>query len=127
MSTRLRFVIALLIAVLAGVGGLLLLYTDIGPGDVGPPRAAMGAIYFLGAGFAIGAVNPRGRGWWLAGIAAWTLVVIGAVGVRVSLTDPASADMPLALLLLVGPVVCSLIGGRLGARMMARGSETPAG
>lgn len=120
-----RYALTLTLALAAGIAGLLLVYTDIGPGDVGPGRVVVGAIYFALCGVVIGVIGPAGKGRWIAAIAAWAMIVLGAVGVRVSLTEPASADMPFALMLLLGPLVCVLAGGRLGARLAGQATAAP--
>jgi peptidoglycan/LPS O-acetylase OafA/YrhL len=108
------------IALVAGLVGLALVFTDIGPSDTLTGRTTTGALFFVLAGLVLGLMHPRGRGWLLSGLVAWGMVALGLVGVAVSIRDPASGDLGLALTFLTGPLVCALIGGLVGAKLVRR-------
>jgi hypothetical protein len=100
--------IMILIVIAAGIIGLALVFTDIGPGRTGVARIAVGAVFFLIAGALVGWLASGGRPMrW----AAW-----------ISATDPASGDWGLALTFLFGPLVCALLGGWVGGRLHHRGT-----
>jgi len=120
MLKRVRLLFAWTLALAAGAGGLALVFTDFFPGSAGPLRPVVGAAYFALAGLAVGLVAPPDTSRWLAGLASWATIALGLVGLQVSLTDPASADLGLAVILLVGPLSCALAGGSIAARLGAR-------
>lgn len=105
------------IVLLAGLIGLALVFTDVGPSDTLVGRTMAGALFFVLAGLLLGLMNPRGRVWLLSGLAAWGMAALGVVGVAASISDPASGDLGLALAFVAGPLICALIGGFVGSRL----------
>jgi peptidoglycan/LPS O-acetylase OafA/YrhL len=105
------------IALVSGLIGLALVFTDIGPSDTLAGRTTASALFFAVAGLVLGLMNPHGRGWLLSGLAAWGMVALGVVGVAVSISDPVSGDLGLALTFLAGPLLCALTGGLIGAKL----------
>ncbi len=126
MGRTLRLIAALLVAVSAGLLGLAFVFTDLGPATSGSGRALSGGASFLAAGVAIGLLYARGRWWLLAGLASSGMILLGLVGLVVSLTDPASADLRLSLLFLLGPLASALLGGYAGA-FLRRARDRPPG
>lgn len=115
-----KTVLSLLAVLAAGVAGLALVFTDLVPVPVGFERVAVGALLYVAAGYLVARWNADGRplGWALA--TAWGLGLLGAVGLWITLTDPASGHLVLALTFLLGPALAALAGGVLGARGGAR-------
>lgn len=106
-----------LIVIAAGIVGLALVLTDIGPGRTGMGRVAVGAVFFLLIGVLLGWLGSGGKPVRWAGAAAWGMILLGIVGVWISATDPASGDWGLAFTFLFGPLACAVIGGWLGGRL----------
>lgn len=111
-----------LIVIAAGIVGLALVFTDIGPGRTGVQRIGLGAVFFLLAGGLLGWLGSGGKPMRWAGASAWGMILLGIVGVWISATDPSSGDWGLALLFLFGPLVCALLGGWLGGRLPRTGA-----
>jgi peptidoglycan/LPS O-acetylase OafA/YrhL len=114
--------IMILIVIAAGIIGLALVFTDIGPGRTGVARIAVGAVFFLIAGALVGWLASGGRPMRWAGATAWGMILLGIVGSWISATDPASGDWGLALTFLFGPLVCALLGGWVGGRLHRTGA-----
>lgn len=116
-----RKLLTVLIVLAAGIAGLGLVFTDLGPGDTEAARLWTGGVFYFLAGSLVGWLNGgrSGRRW--AAATAWGMILLGVVGVWISLTDPASADLRLALLFLLGPLGAALLGGALGAALADRG------
>lgn len=112
-----RTLLTVLIVLAAGVVGLGLVFTDLGPGRTGAARVWTGGLFYFLAGTLVGWLNggSAGRRW--AATTAWGMILLGAVGLWISLTDPASGDLALALLFLLGPLGSALLGGTLGAAL----------
>ncbi len=110
-----RRLLALLAALLAGLVGLALVFTDYGPGRTEAARAWVGGGFYLAAGIVVGLLYARGRALRWAVATAWGMILLGMVGLWVSATDPASGDWSLALLFLLGPLACALLGIKLGS------------
>lgn len=127
MGRGLKVALTVLCAVAVGLLGLALVFVDVAPTETAVGRVATGAALFLVAGLAVGFANPEGRAWLLAGLAAWGLVLLGGMGLWLSITSPASGDAGLALLFLLGPLAAALLGGWLGARARRRRARGPAG
>lgn len=111
-----RTLSSLLVVVVAGLVGLALVFTDLIPIPPGWVRIALGAAFYVLAGWLLGRLNARGRPLrWALG-AGWGLILLGLVGLWISFTDPASGDFALAALFLLGPATASLLGGWLASR-----------
>jgi len=107
-----------------GVFGLGLFFLDFGVSSTPFQRSLVAALYFLVAGFAVGLLVPRERSARLYGsLAAWATMLMGAVGLVVSLGSPDSADFRLAALLLLGPLAFSLAGVRVARLLRQRSSR----
>lgn len=111
-----RLLGAVLLALAGGVPGAALLFTDVGPGETPGARALFTALYFVLAG---GVAGFRGgsRGWTLAVLLAWIPMALGAAGLAVTLTEPSSGAPRLALLLVLGPLLCSVTGAAVARRL----------
>lgn len=121
MPRAVKIALTVALGLALGALGILYVFLDLGPTGTETGRLVTGVALFLGAGLALGALNPEGRAWMLSGIAAWGLILLGGYGLWLSLTHPPSADLTLALTFLVGPLGLSLAGGWLGARLRRRG------
>jgi hypothetical protein len=117
MPRAVRLGLATLLALLVGLAGLGLVFTDIGPGGTGAGRVVTGAALFFLGGLGVGLLAPEGRAWLLAGACAWGLLLLGGMGLWLTLTSPASGDPALAALFVLGPLTASLAGGLVGARL----------
>ncbi|MFQ5679420.1 MAG: hypothetical protein ACE5HP_08165 [Gemmatimonadota bacterium] len=117
-------ILKILLTVGLGLGiGLLgpgIVFADTPLTETATGRLLSGVLLFFGSGLLLGLLNPEGRGWIAAGLAAWGLMLLGAVGLWLSATHPPSANYALALTFLAGPVSLALGGGYLGARLRRR-------
>ena len=113
-GSGLRFVLALLVGCLSIVGGLSFVFSDLGPGETGLLRVFSGAVFFLGISGLIAFLIPRF--WYLA-----LLPSVGPVCMMALLlwVEAPHAHPAFALLIGVGPVAVSVVGGLLG-RMFGR-------
>ena len=113
--SALNIALAVALALLVGVAGLWTVFTDVGPNESRAARWLMtGLVYALGA-TAVGALVPRR--WYLALLAAWGPVVLGAVGLVAKLANGGAVPYWrfLATNLLGVPAV-ALLFGYLGMR-----------
>lgn len=120
MPKALKIALTVLLGLALGALGILYVFLDLGHTGTPVGRVLTGVALFLGAGLVLGLLNPEGRAWLLSGIAAWGLLLLGGYGLWLSLTHPPSADLPLAVAFLVGPLALALAGGWLGARLRRR-------
>lgn len=100
--------LSVLIVLVAGLTGLALVFTDWVPLPLGWPRLLGGAAFYFAVGLALGRLRPRPIAWSI--LAAWGLILLGLVGLWISFTDPASGDLPLALVFLFGPAAVAALG-----------------
>lgn len=121
MRRWVRGVLTGLAALVVGLAGVAL-FVRLGPVGGTPGRIALGVFLYLGGGAAIGALHPRGRRWLLAGLNAWSALLLGSVGFGVSLTSPRPGDLSTALVLLSLPLGLSWAGGWLGASWRRSGA-----
>lgn len=112
-----RSLLTVLIVLAAGIVGLGLVFTDIGPARTEAARLWTGGAFYFLAGLLVGWVNGPGSGRRWAASTAWGMILLGAAGVWISLTDPASGDLGLAFLFLLGPLASALLGGTVGAAL----------
>lgn len=124
MPRILKIVLTVALALGIGLLGLGIVFADTPFTETATRRLLSGVILFFGSGLLIGLLSPEGRGWLVAGLGAWGLMLLGTTGLWLSVTNPPSADYPLALTYLTGPVSLTLIGGYLGARLR-RSRTTP--
>ena len=119
------------VALVLGVIGLSMSFSDIGPGESTTSRIALGALFFFICGLGIGYFNPRA--WIISGLSAWAgvlmggFLVIGAIrthGVNaLAAQEPPYIAVGLALLLV--PLGLSLLGGHTGKRLSnKRGTQS---
>lgn len=109
--------LSLLIVAAAGLAGLALVFTDVVPVPLGVPRILTGAVFYLAVGFALARMHRDGRPLAWAIAAGWGPILLGLVGVWVSLTDRASGDWALALLFLAGPGISAGLGSTVARRV----------
>lgn len=112
-----KTIFAVTIVVLAGLVGLALVFTDVVPIRLGLPRILLGAAFYLAVGFGLARlrVDAKPLTWALA--AGWGPVLLGIVGLWVSVTDPASGDWGLAVLFLLGPGAAAALGAGVAAKL----------
>jgi len=111
-----KTLLSVLTVIVAGVVGLSLVFTDLLPVAPGGGRVVAGGIFYLAIGFLLARVHAAGRPLRWAVASAWGLMLLGVIGVWISMTDRSSGDWTLALLFLVGPAVAAGVGGAFGAR-----------
>jgi len=111
-----KTVLSILAVILAGVVGLSLVFTDLLPVAPGGGRVIAGGVFYLAVGFLLARLHAAGRPLRWAVASAWGLMLLGVIGVWISMTDRSSGDWTLALLFLVGPGIAAGVGGVLGAR-----------
>lgn len=115
----LKTVLAVLTALLAGLIGLSLFFSDLGPGETWTERLAIAGLLFFGVGLLLGLFHQRA--WALSGLTAWGALFLGLVGL---LTAPskglATTEWLETLGLLLLPLGLALAGGYLGALVARR-------
>ena len=67
-----------LFALVIGLFGLSLLFSDLGPGETWANRVIMLVALYAVSGLIIGYINPKL--WMIAGLTAWGTVLLGIVG-----------------------------------------------
>lgn len=107
----------MLLVLVGGVFGFALVFSRYVP--PGLAQLLVGAVVYALLGFALARVHVGSRPWGWSLATPWTLVILGAVGVWVTLTDPASGDLLFALLFLVGAPAAVVAGMLLGSRRRA--------
>lgn len=117
MRQILKIVLTVALALGIGLLGLGIVFTDTPLTETATGRLLSGVTLFFGSGLILGLLNPEGRGWIVAGLGAWGLMLLGAMGLWLSVANPPSADYPLSLTFLAGPLSLALGGGYLGARL----------
>lgn len=110
MKTLLSF----LLVVVGGVFGFALVFSRYVP--PGLPQLVVGALVYALLGFALARVHAGARPWGWSLATPWTLVLLGAVGVWITLTDPASGDLGFALLFLLGAPAAVVAGMLIGSK-----------
>ncbi len=94
-------------ALVVGLFGLSLFFSDLGPGETMFSRFATAVIIYFVAGLLIGFFNPKV--WLLAGVVGWGGVILGLSGL-------ARGENPvLSLLMVVLSLGPSLLGGFLSS------------
>jgi hypothetical protein len=118
--------LAVVLALVLGVFGLALVFSDLGPQEAWPFRVAVAAIYFLLCGLGIGYLSQNH--WFIAGLSSWGgilfggFLVIAALG-RYGTSAFEAKDPPYlssGLILLLVPIALSLLGGYIGQRLSNR-------
>ena len=109
-----KLVVSVIVCLLAGLAGLVLVFKDL-PVGPGPGLIGLGGLLYFLAAFGLTRWH-RGARPLLWGLApGWSLALLGAVGVWVTVTDPLSGHWGLALLFLLGPAVAGSAGALLAA------------
>jgi hypothetical protein len=104
------------VAVMAGAFGMMLLISDLGPGETMAMRVSLTGLFFFLGGLAFGSLN---RHYWpAAGLIAWGGIFASLAGVVDQQSSLWSAIVMLALTLGL-----ALVGGFAGARLVAMVSE----
>lgn len=118
IDRKIPFVV--LIAVLLGFGGLLLVFSDLGPGEGAFLRVTITAAYFFLSGGIIGFAHFKG--WLIAMLVAWGSVLMGGFIIFMAIArygreSFAATDPPYissGLIILVGSLALTLLGGVFG-------------
>ncbi|MBK9155459.1 MAG: hypothetical protein IPM25_14825 [Chloracidobacterium sp.] len=74
-STDARSAFAVAIAIVLGFGGLVLTFSDLGPGESWPLRITVAAAFFFISGAFVGLIQPKA--WPIALLTAWGAVLMG--------------------------------------------------
>ena len=108
MKTRIMVIAAsVLFALVVGLFGLSLFFSDFGPGETIAVRFLIAGLVFLFSGLVIGLINPRS--WLLSGMVGWGGFLLSLLGMfRLE-------DVPLALLTLVVSLGPAFLGGYTGS------------
>lgn len=110
-----KALLSVLVCVLGGLVGLALVFRDL-PIPPGLGLIGVGAVFYVGVGFALTKWNG-GRRPIVWGIApGWGLALLGIIGVWTTITDPPSGEWTLALLFLLGPALAGLSGSLLARK-----------
>jgi type VI protein secretion system component VasK len=120
------------LAVILGVIGLSLVFSDVGAGESATSRIIFAAIFFLLCGLGIGYFNPRA--WIISGLSAWGSTLFGAfltfVAIRRYGSNAFAAQEPpyisAGLVILLVPLCLALLGGYIGRRLNGRRAEQTA-
>lgn len=115
--TLLRIPLVVFIAVLFGLFGFTLLFSDFGVSETAGSRILLIVVYNLLAGWIIGFLTPRYA--WLSGIAGWSGFALGIVAflvsmIRLDIRETVFSFLPTATVLL------TLLGGKIGSLMRNR-------
>lgn len=113
--------LAVLIVLIAGLVGLALVFTDWIPLPLGWPRLLGGAAFYFAVGLALGRLRGGRRPIAWAVFATWGLIALGLVGLWISFTDPASGDLELAFVFLLGPAAAAALGAWIARGRRPRG------
>lgn len=120
MTPILRSILSAVLAVLFGIFGLVLVFSDLGPGEVWWERVLIAMLFFFFCGLAVGWFNPRF--WIIAALSAWGGFLMGGSLVFFALSKYGKAAfdaqeppyISVGLIMLFFPVIFSLIGGHVG-------------
>jgi hypothetical protein len=124
--TQFQTPLSALAALILGLFGLALVFSDLAPNETWSIRVGIAVAYFFLCGLGIGFLS---RDFWLiAGLSAWGAILMGGLLVMVALGRHGSAAfnaqeppyISSGLLLLFVPIVLSLAGGYLGRKLHAR-------
>jgi hypothetical protein len=108
------------LALVVGFFGSSFVFSDLGPGESATNRVIVATIFFLFCGLVIGFFNPKV--WMMAGLCSWGSVMFGlgytwgAIG-EYDRGIPDKRHPPFivfGLLVLLGPLCLSLLGGFAG-------------
>ncbi len=115
-----RMVLAVIIALLAGLLGLSFVFSDPGPGESLMWRLAEAALLFFFSGVLTGYLYSRS--WRLAGLAAWGAVLLALASLLSAAGEGLTGGELVQLLaLLLVPLGLALAGGYLGALLFRMG------
>lgn len=103
-----RLVAGLVLALVLGLIGLSLLFSDLARGESSDFRILSAAAWFLASGFCVSLVAGLGA-WAVSGFAAWGGILLAAVNLDRTRT---------VLIYGVLPLVLSLFGGWIGGRVL---------
>jgi hypothetical protein len=111
-----KTILSLLIVIAAGLAGLAFVFTDVLVLPPGIGRISLAGVFFILVGYVLAKMNAgrRPRVWAMA--SGWGLEILGVIGLWISITQPASGDLGLALLFLLGPGIAALLGGTVALR-----------
>lgn len=122
-----------LLAFLLGFGGLVFVFSDLGPGEGWPFRVAITAAYFFISGAFIGYAQPKT--WAIALLVAWGGVLMGGFITLVAIVhygrEAFAATQPpfitSGLIILFGSVGATLLGAFFGKLLPRKDIHLPHG
>lgn len=130
MALPYKSVLSVIFAMLIGVFGLSLVFSDLGPGEAWWGRVLVATLFFFFCGLGIGWFNPRF--WMIAGLSAWGGILMGGLLVFFALSKYGTAAfdaheppyISVGLIMLFLPVTFSLVGGYVGKMIGQRMAKT---
>ncbi len=119
----LRTLIFVILALVLGVVGLSMVFSNLGPGESETSRVFVAVLFFFLCGLGIGYFNPRA--WIISGLSAWGGLLFGLFLTVSAVSKYGSyafaAQQPpyisVGLLTLLLPVSLALLGGYVGSRL----------
>ena len=110
-----RAIGALLIAALTGLVAVPFVFGDLAPWETVLLRVVIAAAIFVLGGFLVGLIAKHG--WPLAAICAWSPMLMGLLLLLAKLgTDGTPPYWSAIGAFLLGPLLCSMLGGFFGSR-----------
>lgn len=124
--TNLQTPLAALAALILGLVGLALVFSDLAPNETLSIRVGLAVVYFFSSGLVIGFLSRDF--WFFAGLCTWGPVLMGGLFVIIALGGHGNAaieaqepaNISSGLLLLFVPTALSMLGGYLGHRLNIR-------
>lgn len=119
----LKTLVFVILALVLGVVGLSMVFSNLGPGESETSRVFIAAIFFFLCGLGIGYFNSRA--WIVSGLSAWGGILFGLLLIVSAMSKYGSkafaAQQPpyisAGLLILLLPVSLALLGGYVGSRL----------
>lgn len=120
MALPYKIALSVIFALLSGVFGLSMVFSDLGPGEAWWGRVLVATIFFFFCGLAVGWFNPRF--WIIAALSAWGGIFMGGLLVFFALSKYGKAAfdaqeppyISVGLIMLFLPVTFSVVGGYIG-------------
>lgn len=120
MALPYKVTFSVIFALLFGVFGLSMVFSDLGPGEAWWERVLVATFFFFFCGLAVGWFNPRF--WIIAGLSAWGGILMGGLLILASFSKYGTAAFGVqeppyisaGLMVLFLPLTFSLVGGYVG-------------